>query len=156
VVDPSEQGELANSSALGPALLADLGSYSVRTIVYDVPKAPQGYDIGQGSVLVVPPYRSGYRIIVGSDYSTTVVGRLLDAQGAPITLLAGKAVDLDNPQHPPVELFTSRDGRFGAEGLRPGHWKIEMPTAPETDFVITVPKDATGLFRAGDLRPTGN
>jgi outer membrane usher protein len=154
VVDPSQDGELAESGLLGPALLNDLGSYSVRTIIYDVPTAPAGYDIGQGSVLVKPPYRSGYRVVIGSDYSVTVVGRLLDADGAPIPLLAGKAYDLDNPKHEPVEMFTSRTGRFGAQGLRPGHWRIEMPTHPVTNYLITVPKGATGLYRTGDLKPS--
>jgi outer membrane usher protein len=156
VVDPSQDSHLAQSDFLGPALMNDLGSYSIRTIVYDVPNAPAGYDIGQGSLLVLPPYRSGYKVTVGSDYSVTVVGRLLDTEGAPISLLAGKAFDLDDPKHPPVVMFTSRDGRFGAQGLRPGHWRIEMPTQPATNFVITVPKDATGLYRAGDLAPSRN
>lgn len=152
VVDPSEDGVLAKSGPLGPALVNDLGSYSVRTIIYDVPKAPAGYDIGQGSVLVKPPYRSGYKVVVGSDYSVTVIGRLLDADGTPISLLAGKAYDLDDPKHEPVVMFTSRDGRFGAQGLRAGHWRIEMPTTPVSKFLITVPKGATGLYRAGDLK----
>jgi outer membrane usher protein len=154
VVDPSEDGRLAESGLLGGALLNDLGSYSVRTIIYDVPNAPAGYDIGQGSVLVKPPYRSGYRVVVGSDYSVTVVGRLLDADGTPISLLAGQAFDLDDPKHEPVEMFTSRDGRFGAQGLRPGRWRIEMPTTPVAKFIITVPKGATGLYRTGDLKPS--
>ncbi|HEX3919746.1 MAG TPA: LysM peptidoglycan-binding domain-containing protein [Caulobacteraceae bacterium] len=156
VVDPSQDGRLAESGLLGGAVLSDLGSYSVRTIIYDVPNAPAGYDIGQGSILVKPPYRSGYKVVVGSDYSVTVIGRLLDADGAPISLLAGHAYDLDDPKHEPVEMFTSRDGRFGAQGLRPGHWRIEMPTQPVAKFIITVPKGATGLYRAGDLKPSGS
>ena len=154
VVDPSEDGRLAESGLLGAALLNDLGSYSIRTIIYDVPKAPAGYDIGQGSLLVQPPYRSGYKVVVGSDYSVTVIGRLLDADGTPISLLAGKAYDLDDPKHAPVVMFTSRDGRFGAQGLRAGRWRIEMPTQPVAKFIITVPKGATGLYRTGDLKPS--
>jgi outer membrane usher protein len=153
VVDPAPDGELARSGALGGAVLNDLGSYSVRTMLYDVPTAPAGYDIGQGSVRVFAPYRSGYHVEVGSDYSILAVGRLLDADGAPIPLLAGRAVELDRKDGRTITLFTSRDGRFGAQGLAPGRWRIEMPTQPPTSYILVVPKGAAALLRVGDLKP---
>ena len=153
VVEPSSEGELADSDALGAALLSDMGSHSLRTVTYDVPEAPAGYDIGSGSFRAVPPYKSGYRIVVGSDYSLMVWGRLLDRNGEPIPLLAGKAVELA-PNGKTVVLFTSRDGRFGAQGLRPGHWRIEMPTAPAVTYDLTVVKGPTSLVRVGDLKPS--
>lgn len=153
VVDRTTDGALANSGPFGPAVLNDLGSYSVRTVTYDAPNAPPGYDIGQGTVRMLPPYRSGYHITVGSDYAVTVIGRLLDSDGTPVPLLAGKAFDLADPKHPPVILFTSRDGRFGAQGLRAGRWRIEMPTSPPSIYQITIPKEAGALYRSGDLKP---
>jgi len=151
VVDPSPDGDLAISGALGDALLSDIGSYSVRTITYDVPKAPAGYDIGSGSLRVLSPYKAGYFVEVGSDYSVTVIGRLVGPDGVPISLLAGRAIEEAHPERKAVILFTSRDGRFAAEGLRPGKWRIEMPTTPGTDFEIDVPKAAASLLKVGDL-----
>ena len=119
----------------------------------DVPEAPPGYDIGTGSLRVVPPYRSGYSVTVGSDYSTLVVGRLLDANGDPISLLAGTATELDVPGGKTLTVFTSRDGRFGAQGLRPGRWRIDMPASPAVSYTITIPKDSKSLVRIGDLKP---
>ncbi len=153
VVDPTPQGALATSGPMGAGVLNDLSSYAIRTVGYDVPTAPTGYDIGQATKRVIPPYKSGYKVTVGSDYSLTIVGRLLDADGRPITLLAGKALDLDHPDHPPVTLFTSRDGRFAGEGLRAGRWRIEMPTATPTRFTFTIPASAGSLFRLNDITP---
>ncbi|HEY1750667.1 MAG TPA: fimbria/pilus outer membrane usher protein [Caulobacteraceae bacterium] len=156
VVDPSPDGVLASSGPLGPALVSDIGSYSVRTVAYDVPRAPTGYDIGSGALRVDAPYRAGYFVEVGSDYSVTVIGRLTDADGKPIPLLAGHLIEEAGGQasHKSVEFFTSRDGRFAASGLRPGKWRIVMPTDPETTVEIEVPKNDATLVRVGDLRAT--
>jgi len=152
VVEPSPEGELARSDSLGPAFLSDLGSHSLRTIAYDVPAAPAGYDIGTGAFRAVPPYKSGYRIVVGSDYSLMVLGRLLDRNGEPVPLLAGQAVELA-PGGRTVILFTSRDGRFVAQGLRPGHWRIEMPSVPAAAYDLVIEEGPTGLVQVGDLKP---
>jgi outer membrane usher protein len=153
VVEPNPEGDLARSGTLGPALLNDMGSYSLRTVTFDVPTAPAGYDIGSGSLRAVPPYKSGYRVVVGSDYSTIVIGRLLDADGAPIPLLAGKATELA-PGGKTIILFTSRDGRFGAQGLRPGRWRIDLPATPPVSYIIEVPAGGGAMVRVGDLKPS--
>ena len=54
-----------------------------------------------------------------------------------------------------VELFTNRAGRFGAQGLAPGRWVIEMPTEPEpTRYVVDIPDGVKGLHNAGILKPS--
>ena len=50
---------------------------SARSTV-DAPDAPAGVDLGQGSFRLFPPYSSGYRLEVGSDYNVTALGRLLN------------------------------------------------------------------------------
>lgn len=154
VVDPSPDGVLAESGLLGPALLSDIGSYSVRTLTFDVPKAPTGYDIGSGALRVKSPYRAGYFVEVGSDYSMTVIGRALDADGKPISLLAGHLIELGQPQGKgkSVVFFTGRDGRFAASGMRPGRWKLDLPTDPESSVEIDVAKGTATLVRIGDVK----
>lgn len=152
-LDPQERGEEAHSGALGGGLEPDLSSYSQRTLIYDVPEAPPGYDLGQGNVQIVAPYRSGYRLEIGSDYHILVLGRLIDANGEAISLLAGRAIELARPKREPITIFTSRDGRFGQQGLRPGRWRIEMPTRPMTVFEIEVEDNPSGMLRLGDLHP---
>jgi outer membrane usher protein len=154
-IDPQQKSEEARSGALGGAVYGTLSAYSPRTLVYDVPEAPPGYDLGAGNVQITPPYKAGYRVEVGSDYHLLVVGRLLDRGGKPITLLAGKATDLRAPKRPALTMFTSRGGKFGAQGFRPGKWRIEMPTEDgPTFYEINVKDDLSGTVRLGDLHPT--
>ena len=153
-VDPQQKSENARSGALGGGVEGALSAYSPRMIVYDVPEAPAGYDIGQGNVQLVPPYHSGYKLVVGSDYHLLVIGRLLDRDGEPVSLLAGKAIDLKAPKRPAVTMFTSRNGKFGAQGLRAGKWRIEMPTdGGTTIYEIEIKDDPSGTVRLGDIRP---
>ncbi len=152
-LDPGQDSEMARSGLLGGALDGQLSAHNFRTLIYQVPEAPSGYDLGAGNVSIEPPYRGGYRLIIGSDYHLLVLGRLVDAEGQPVKLLAGKAIDLADPRHPPITVFTSRDGRFGAQGLRPGRWRFEMPTEPATIYEFEVGDSANGIIKVGDLRP---
>jgi outer membrane usher protein len=54
-----------------------------------------------------------------------------------------------------VAFFTNGQGRFGISGLKPGKWRLEMPTDPTTVYELVVPSDSKGLIRAGDMRPVG-
>jgi outer membrane usher protein len=156
VVDPHQGSEQSKSGALGAAVDGDLSAYSPRTLIYDVPKAPPGYDLGAGNVQVIPPYKAGYHLEVGSDYHLLVIGRLLDRNGEPVSLLAGKAIDLKAPKRPAVTMFTSRGGKFGVQGLRAGKWRIEMPTEGHPAiYEIEIKDDPSGTVRLGDLRPVG-
>ena len=150
-VDPSPDGYYARSGLLGPALYGQVSSYSPRTITYDAPFARGGFDIGAGALRVMAPYRAGYLVAVGSDYTVTAVGRLLDRSGEPVTFLAGDAVEVETGRK--VEVFTNRLGVFGMSGLRPGRWRITLPGEPPRIYDIVVPETDDALARLGDLRP---
>ena len=145
--------EIASSDMLGPALVPDVFAYSSRRVEYDVPNLPLGYDLGAGAFDFFAPYKAGYRLTVGSDYTVTALGTLIGRDGAPVPLLAGSAAQDGKSDGPQVQLFTNRAGRFGAQGLAPGRWIIEMPTEPPTRYVLDVPANTVGLFDAGTLRP---
>lgn len=153
VVDPTPYGITARSDALGAALMPSLSSYSDRTVTVDVDGAPAGVDIGQGSYKLFPAYRSGYVLQVGSDYHVTAMGTMLDIDGQPVSLVSGKATELAHPDRAPVTVFTNRQGRFGATGLAPGQWRIEMLDSKNSVYVITIPEDAEGVVRVGDITP---
>jgi LysM repeat protein len=78
------------------------------------------------------------------------VGRLLNAEGAPLALASGEARRQDGGHGPAVPIFTARDGRFAASGLTPGRWRIETASA---SFEVVVPRADGALVRLGDLRP---
>lgn len=152
LLDPSPFGFTATSGVLGSAVQSNISSYSERTITVDVPEAPPGYDLGQGSFRLFPPYRSGYHLVVGSDYSLTAVGTMLNTAGEPVSLVTGTATEIANPDREPVTLFTNRQGRFGLVGLAPGQWRIDMLDDERSSFVIDVPEDSSGVVRLGELR----
>jgi outer membrane usher protein len=151
LVEPRDSGFTAQSGLMGGAVFGNLSAYSERSIAVDAPGAPSGYDLGAGAFRVKPSYRTGYRFEVGSDYSVTVIGRLLDRDSVAITLLAGEAVEVSKPDREKITVFTNREGRFALSGVRAGRWRIVMPTSPPTTFEITVPETADGIVRLGDV-----
>ncbi|MDO9337897.1 MAG: fimbrial biogenesis outer membrane usher protein [Caulobacter sp.] len=151
-VEPSPDGYYAKSGVLGPALYGQVSAYSPRTVTFDAPGAPAGFDVGTGAIRVYPPYRAGYVATVGSDYGVTAVGRLLRQDGEPLTLLAGVAIE-QGGEGRRVEIFTNRSGSFGAGGLKAGRWRIEMPSDPPLVYELVITDAPNGIARSGDLRP---
>jgi outer membrane usher protein len=84
----------------------------------------------------------------------SVYGTMLDSRGRPLALLTGVARPAGRGGKR-VVLFTNQAGRFGAEGLAPGRWVVEMQSDDgPVHYVIDVPADAVGLVKAGTLAPS--
>ena len=155
VVVGGTNATVAESDMLGPAVVPSVSAYSRTRLTYDAPGAPAGYDLGSASYDLKAPYKAGYSLQAGSAYTITAMGTLLDGEGQPVPLLAGTAHEAGKENGRKVELFTNREGRFGAQGLAPGKWIIEMPTEPEvTRYEIEIPEGVVGLHNAGELKPT--
>ncbi|GAA0735221.1 fimbrial biogenesis outer membrane usher protein [Sphingomonas japonica] len=152
VIDPAGASSQANTGTLGSALQPNLGSYSERTMLITAPDAPLSVDLGEGSFRFFPPYRSGYKVVAGSDYMVSAVGRLLGADGTPLTLISGTAVEAAHPEREPIALFTNASGRFGLTGLAPGRWTITMLDADRSTYDLVI-QSAEGSVAMGDLRP---
>jgi outer membrane usher protein len=133
--------------------VSDMSPYAPSRVAYDVDKLPVGYDLGAGTFDLQPAYKSGYKLTVGSDYTVTGFGTLLDDKGEPVALLTGTAVQEGGDAGHKVSVFTNRSGRFGMQGLRPGRWLLDMATEPVTRYVLDIPKDAVGLVKLETLRP---
>jgi outer membrane usher protein len=147
----------ASSDIFGPALLPDISPYSPSRVPVDVSNLPMGYDLGAGAFDLFPHYKSGYLLTVGSDYTVTAFGSLVDAEGEPVALLTGEAYEEGQQKGRKVTVFTNRVGKFGAQGLRPGRWVLDMATEPKkTRYVIDIPKDTVGLVRLDTLKPAGS
>lgn len=140
----------------GPALVTDLPAYYPASISIDVAELPVGYSLGAAAFDVRAPYKAGYRLEVGSAYSVYAHGTLLLASGEPVALLSGTAQSKRHPGRQ-VAIFTNAAGRFGAEGLAPGKWTIELATSDQPAlYEIDIPAAVDGLFDAGTLRPVSN
>lgn len=152
-VDENGDSYTARTGRLGTAIQPSLSSYSERNLLTTAPDAPLGLDLGEGSFRLLPPYRGGYKLTVGSNYMVSVVGRLIGVDGQPLSLIAGSATEAAHPDREPIPLFTNAAGRFGATGLAPGRWTIVMSDGDKTSFDLVIPAGATTTVPAGDLRP---
>lgn len=154
LVEPTPLGFEASTGVLGAATMPNLPSYSEQTITIDAPEAPVGSDLGTGAFRVFPPYRSGYLLTVGSDYSYSAIGTLIGLDGAPLSLVSGTATELSAPDREPITLFTNRAGRFGLSGLRAGRWRLDMLGEDPATYYIDVPETADGVLRFENLQPS--
>ena len=153
-LDPRRNEYIARSGAFGGAVMPELNAHTPRLLSYDVPEAQAGYDLGAGILQFQPPYRSGHVVEIGSDYFISYTGQLLDGRAEPLSLVAGYAYEDALPDREPVRMFTNRSGRFAVQGLRPGRWRIEMPTPNGTAiYRIEIPAASTGMERGGVLEP---
>ena len=148
-VDPSRDGDAGSSGALGPAVQGTLRSYYNQRVSYDVDDLPIGYDLGKGVFELNPPYKSGYRLTVGSAATVTATGTLQDQNGEPLALAVGTLEAEGDPDFPATQIFTNRAGRFGLQGLKPGRYGVLF--AGQGRAAFAVPEGTVGLFRAGTL-----
>jgi outer membrane usher protein len=153
-VDRQRNGESFQSrkDALGPALVSSLGSYTTRRLTYDVADLPPGYNLGAGLFIVDPPYRSGYALFIGSAYTVTGLGRLVDDAGAPVTYALGRIEAIGDPEFSSAEFFTNATGRFGIQGLKPGErYRVILP-GKNMVIELKVPAEADGMVNWNDLK----
>ncbi len=153
--DPSDEGDLATSDWLGPALVPAINAYNTQRLAYDVEDLPTGYDLGAGAFTLQPTHRSGYALEVGSAATVTVMGVLEDENGEPVSLLAGKAFNKEDEGFEPVVMFTNRVGRFAISGLKPGPYQLKLNTEDKKVIDFDVPDESVGLHRIGKLVVSG-
>ena len=70
----------------GPALVTSVPVYSPSTIAIDADDLPLGYSLGAATFDILAPFKAGYALEVGSDYSVSVYGSLVLADGQPVAL----------------------------------------------------------------------
>ncbi len=152
-LDPAPGGHVADTEPFGSALHPSLNSYSERTITIDAPTAEAGADLGTGSFRIVPLYRSGYKLIVGSDYHLTAIGVLVGPDGKPVSLASGTITEAGKDNPIKYEIFTNREGKFGIPNLAPGEWKLEMYDEFRSTAVIEIPAEPDGnIIRLGSVQ----
>ena len=155
----SENNYIGRSGPLGAAVNNFLGSYVTQSVQYDVEDPPTGYDIGPGVVRVHPPYKSGYRLRIGTDAFVSATGTLIRSVDKPVSLIGGRVMLLDvkpneNPQ--PTPFFTNSVGRFSIANLLPGRrYLVEIYSTSgtiERAFEFSVPDKTDGLVNLGTVR----
>lgn len=141
---------VARAGWFGPAVAPIQRAYGVNRFLVAVDPLPPGYDLGAGVISAFPGFGSGYRLVVGSDASRTVIGVLSDDKG-PLALISGSIEPADGDGRiKPQLFFTNRAGRFVGNGLAPGRYRMVVRGVAVADFVIA--KQQEGVVDVGDLR----
>lgn len=155
VVNPGLSGPVAEANKLGPAVAPDLSSYTLTTLRVDAPNMPLGYDLGNAVFNLLPSYKSGAAIMVGTDATVFARGTLINAAGEPIALQGGQVVSLSDPSWEPLALFTNRAGRFALMGLKPGRYELKLFSNPPLTVPFEIPADKTGIYDLGAVKVGG-
>jgi outer membrane usher protein FimD/PapC len=141
---------IARSGWFGPALAGIDRGYGVRRYELEVDPLPPGYDLGSGVINTFPGFGNGYRVVVGSDASHTARGVLMSPDG-PIALVGGAIVAIDAPEGAPGKpFFTNRGGRFVADGMAPGRYRLVVRGETLGEFVI--PANVEGVIDVGEIK----
>ena len=139
-------GTLASTDFMGPALVPLSRAYQSQQLDVEVHDLPVGYNAGASRVAVFPGARSGVAITIGSDAVNSVLSTLGYADGEPVVLVAGilRRIEAGGAYEQPF--FTNRMGRFAAEKLKPGTYRIIL-SGLDSGSTLTIPEDANGLVR---------
>lgn len=151
-VNPSISGYTAHADNLGPGVVPELQPYQVSTLQIDVPDLPLGFDVGPTAYTLLPSYKSGTLIQIGTDATVFVRGRLLDAKGEPFALQVGEVVSLSDPNWPTVTLFTNQAGKFALQGLKSGQYEIRLESNQQNRIRFEVPAAQSGVYDLGILK----
>jgi len=132
------------------ALVPINSSYRTQRFFFEVDDLPVGYDLGAGSVKVYPGHLAGFRYSLGSDAANTIIGTVAWPDGSRLSLLSGRLQSLDNNTEQPI--FTNRSGRFVAEKLTVGRYRILFGVDDEffAEFEV-LKKGEPGLVQIGDI-----
>jgi outer membrane usher protein len=148
-VNPSQDRSAARADRLGAGVLPNLAAYLVAPLTLDAPNAPLGVEIGDNRLFLLPGYKTGTAVRVGTPASILIQGILHNPDGSPASFLTGQVVNLSEPDTPPALLFTNGTGRFFVEGLVPGDYEIVSLTTEANPLPFTLSPDAEGLQAVG-------
>ncbi|MFN7112881.1 MAG: fimbria/pilus outer membrane usher protein [Alphaproteobacteria bacterium] len=136
----------------GAAVIPDVVPYFYRPVKIDTRHLPAGYDIGQDHFISLPSYKRGTLVTVGSAANIYADGYIRHGDGTPAALEAGVITARHDPDMPPQEFFTNRNGRMRISRLAPGSYDLNLYAWPGRRIRLDIPDHAPfGRYDAGIL-----
>ncbi|OFZ21821.1 MAG: hypothetical protein A2X94_08495, partial [Bdellovibrionales bacterium GWB1_55_8] len=118
-----DQTYTAAADWLGPAVVPDLSSYNFNPLIIGTQNLKFGTAPLQDRFNLLPTYRSGYAIHLGSDPTTSLSVSLFRADGSPFQLQPGKIRSLEASDFAEITFFTGRTGKTRIDGLKAGKYE---------------------------------
>ncbi len=135
----------------GLPVVAPLSSYNTSRVTMDFPEADADVSATIPQISVLSGYRTGFIFRAGLEKRFYVTGYLVDASGAPITLVAA---DVMMPDGSYADMtFTDDSGMFQIFGLTPGVYKLIWPEDVGVS-ILTLVDDVDGLVELGQITAT--
>lgn len=144
----------ARIDGMGPAVLPDMTPYMYRPVRVDTSNFPPGYDAGKDNYIVLPSYKSGTVLTVGSGANIFADGYLMFEGGDAARFQAGMIRRLDMAGQGAgggQEFFTNAQGRFRIPRLEAGSYQIILHDFPDMPVSFAVPDAPPGRYDAGSL-----
>lgn len=152
-INPDTNGSYAAQiNNWGPAVVPALASYTPYRLHADASRLTPGLSLQSDDFLVNPTYKSGTLIRVGSNASVAAIGTVIDRNGEALSLALIYIHSTDAPHEVPIEVFTNREGRFQAEGLKPGKYEIRGLPLLRTPVPFSIPEGSRGILDLGEMR----
>jgi outer membrane usher protein len=119
-------------------IVPNLGNYLLNRMVLNIENLPLDVVLQQLKFDLLPTYRSGFYIEVGSEERYFARGQLYDKHRQPIALVMGTIQSLQFPEQEPLVFFTNRQGMFELEGVKIGQYELmlEYPKPIKTNIII--------------------
>ncbi len=153
LVNPQKDGSyLAGTDWLGTAVVPELPSYSLTTIVLGQKDLKQSVSLPQDHFDLKPGYRSGYAIYIGTDANIYLKTKLINEQSEPVSLVAAQVIYLDDLKKDQVTVFTNRSGLLRSEGFRAGRYRLEVTDSDYEPFEFTIPENTPAEFELPPLQ----
>jgi outer membrane usher protein len=148
--DRSNSYSTTQINRFGPGILYNVQSYQPRKTSLNPQQLPVGIELGPDSFSFLPSYRSGTLVTVGSGATVYLSGTLLQPDGTPIVLQAGKLISSE-PNAQALLIFTNRKGSFNTQGIKAGRYQLTLNQYPQLSTIIDIPNHTRGAFSLGDI-----
>jgi outer membrane usher protein len=125
-------------------ILANLSSYQKTNLQIDSTTLPIGYSLDREFYRLRPQYRSGVYVDLGLSRKVYTRGRLIRANGQPLSFQDGQIYNEKN-QLVSDTFFTGDDGQFILDQLKPGTYQIQLHEAGWKRFSIHLPENEMEL-----------
>jgi outer membrane usher protein len=123
-------------------------------ITLEAPEAPIGLDLDDFQRVLLPTYKSGIVVRVGTRATYSVEGTILLADGKALVFKSGAIVSIEVTESAPIAFFTDEHGVFQAYGLLPGSYGIKLKEGEPYTGIFILPEEAGLLFPVGIFRMT--
>lgn len=123
-------------------VFSNLLAYQYRDIQLDPTLMDEGRTLVQDNYTIYPTYRSAHLIVLKETGRTMLQGRLVNADGSPLSLEVGMIGE--------KSFFTNRNGEFFVEGIDPGTYKLKLEGRNVTEQ-ISISGEMKGIQDIGQI-----